>query len=115
MKKLLLILAIFIGIGANAQSDYIYKLKFETEKQSQIIETVDSLAIAVKVQPQIIGYSQNLFSKDSTAIYEDGIFYDVFSSIELPTLNEFIINPYPSKFRHCFSGRDETNTNFVKP
>lgn len=112
MKQLFLILALFAMVAVQAQDIYVYKLKFE--KQSQI-EILDSTMTFAKVQPSIIEWKQNLFNSDSTAVYEKGFFYDVISNKELPQLNAYIVDPYPTKFNHCFAGIDETNAIFIKP
>lgn len=105
MKNILLILALLISIYSYSEV-YVYKLKFD--KQSDVV--LDSTMTYVKVQPSIISYQ----GVDSTAVYEEGIFYDVISNKELSQLNKFIVSPYPSKFNHSFAGINETNAIFVR-
>jgi hypothetical protein len=113
MKKLILIFALFIGIAAQAQDVYIYKIVFSDAKES--VQILDSTMIAATVPPAIIKWKQNFFGSDSTAVYEDGYFVDVMTFKAVDKLKPYIINPYPAKFNHSFAGVDETNATFVKP
>lgn len=109
MKNLILILALFIGLGAMAQTPYIYKLHSDNP-----IEIFDSTMFVVTVSPEIIEWKQNFFGSDSTAVYEEGYFYDVLTKVEKPELNQYIIDPYPTEFHHCFVGLNETNAIFKR-
>ena len=109
MKTLTLILVLFSFV-LTAQNGYVYKLKFADQQTAA--QVLDSTITKAKVSASIIGYSY--FRNDSTAIYEDGIFYDVISPFPIDKLNKYIIDPYPTKFNHCFAGVDETNAVFVR-
>ena len=102
MKAILIILALMIGI--TVQSQTVYVCQFETQGiADNVISQVDTLALAVhNPQPSIIGYSQNLFNSDSTAILESGVFYNVISQVDLPILNQYVI--YPCKMKQYWGG-----------
>ena len=113
MKTIILILTLFIGLSATAQKPVIFKLKFSDEQTAlPILEAVDTLQgvyVKYNVTPNIVGYSQRLFSNDSIPIYEGGYFVDVLSLEDLPELNQYIVDPYPTKFNHTFYGLTEKN------
>ncbi len=97
-----------IGFSCMAQQPVIYKLKFDKQKSAdEMLNPIDTLqgVYVVPVANKIIGYSQNLFNADSTAIYEGGYFYDVLSENgELPQLDAYILDPYPTNPRHQWMG-----------
>ena len=115
MKKLIIIFAMLITIGAMAQvKPIIYKVKFNKEKVANgVLQPIDSLVLIIPVNPLVIGYNK-LDNGDSTAIFEDGVFYDILSEkgIEYPQLDIYIIKPYPTKFSHSFYGLTKENAIF---
>lgn len=106
MKTLTLILMLF-AITAMAQNPIVYVCKFQKQsKAEQVIAQLDSLYIEVaNPRARIISYRQNFLSKDSTAIYEDGYFYNVITYVEFPVLLEYVI--YPCKMKQRW-GVDES-------
>jgi hypothetical protein len=113
MRTLILFIILCVSLSAFSQDVWIYKLVFSDAKES--VKILDSTMIVATVQPSIIQWKQNFFGSDSTAVYEDGYFVDVMTFEPVDKLKPYIINPYPTKFNHCFSGVDETNAIFIKP
>jgi len=110
MKTTLIIIALFIGMGLQAQT-FVYKIVFDKLETAETV--IDSTMEFATVAAPILKWIPN--GEDSTAVYEKGYFYDIISKVKLPRLNEYIVNPYPDKFNHAFAGINETNAIFVKP